>query len=87
MSIQYTAPGFEPTTFKRESPPITTRPGLFYSRHSTHDLTSARRETFRSNVKLLGRGGGLLVRMHVIYSKGPSSNPIEVSLQFLCKLY
>ena len=26
-SIQYLAPGFEPTT-ERESPPITTRPGL-----------------------------------------------------------
>ena len=35
MPIQYTAPGFEPTTFGHESPPITTRPGrlpmgLFY---------------------------------------------------------
>ena len=28
MTIQYTAPGFEPTTFLHESPPITTRPGL-----------------------------------------------------------
>ena len=28
MFIQYTAPGFEPTTFGREPPPITTRPGL-----------------------------------------------------------
>ena len=28
MSIQYTAPGFEPMTFGHESPPITTRPGL-----------------------------------------------------------
>ena len=28
MSIQYTRPGFEPTTFEHESPPITTRPGL-----------------------------------------------------------
>ena len=28
MTIQYTAPGFEPTTFGNESPPITTRPGL-----------------------------------------------------------
>ena len=27
MSIQYTVPGFEPATFRRESPPITTRPG------------------------------------------------------------
>ena len=27
MSIQYTALGFKPTTLKRESPPITTRPG------------------------------------------------------------
>ena len=30
MSIQYTVPGFEPTTFGRESLPITTRPGLLY---------------------------------------------------------
>ena len=28
MSIQYMVPGFEPTTFGDESPPITTRPGL-----------------------------------------------------------
>ena len=28
MSIQYTAPGFEPMTFECESLPITTRPGL-----------------------------------------------------------
>ena len=28
MSLQYTAQGFEPTTFRHESPPITTRPGL-----------------------------------------------------------
>ena len=28
MSIQWTVLGFEPTTFKHESPPITTRPGL-----------------------------------------------------------
>ena len=28
MSIQYPAPGFEPTTLERESTPITTRPGL-----------------------------------------------------------
>ena len=28
MSIQYTVPGFEPTTFGCESLPITTRPGL-----------------------------------------------------------
>ena len=29
MSIQYMVLGFEPTTFRTESPPITTRPGLF----------------------------------------------------------
>ena len=28
MSIQYTVPGFEPTTLEHESSPITTRPGL-----------------------------------------------------------
>ena len=28
MSIQYIAPGFEPTTFQTESSPVTTRPGL-----------------------------------------------------------
>ena len=28
MSIQYTVLVFEPTTLGRESPPITTRPGL-----------------------------------------------------------
>ena len=28
MPIQYKVPGFEPTTFECESPPITTRPGL-----------------------------------------------------------
>ena len=28
MSIQYPVPGFEPTTFERESPPITIRPRL-----------------------------------------------------------
>ena len=28
MSIQYPAPGFEPRPLERESPPITTRPGL-----------------------------------------------------------
>ena len=28
ISIQYMVPGLEPTTLERESPPITTRPGL-----------------------------------------------------------
>ena len=28
MCIQYTVPGFEPTTLHHESSPITTRPGL-----------------------------------------------------------
>ena len=28
MSIQYTAPGFEPTTCEHELSPMTTRPGL-----------------------------------------------------------
>ena len=28
MSIQYTVPGFEPTTSLQELSPITTRPGL-----------------------------------------------------------
>ena len=31
LSIQYTMPGFELTTFEHESPPITTRPGLLPS--------------------------------------------------------
>ena len=31
MAIQYTGPGFELTTLERESPPITTRPGLLPS--------------------------------------------------------
>ena len=28
MTIQYTAPGFEPTTFRTQVPPLNTRPGL-----------------------------------------------------------
>ena len=41
MTIQYMAPGFEPTTFGTMSPPITTRPGLLKYHHNNEKKGSA----------------------------------------------
>ena len=41
MTIQYMAPGFEPTTFGTMSPPITTRPGLLKYHHNNEKNGSA----------------------------------------------